>query len=958
MDRLKGFSEYTNEANIEVECGLMLHVDIIVGTESTSPKNHRKTAFFLFDRPYWENHPKHSENLKVKSQPPTDEAYKDAYYYEPKREEVSQLTERWTQNDSNNAKQKNSLPDTLAIKNFFEVYEFIKTALGTPQNSKHQNKKILITLQGHASRSGNVHYNYALSKRRCKSIKELIENIYFYSRDNITFDIIPYGENQANQNNEREADRKVEIKITILEDSSIPVSDEKSSLLDSNEKNLLPVSVPPDPPMINLSNKGECWYIQEILNRMREKIGLRGYKKLNTNGQIDLQTRKAIEEVVEKMISPTVFKTIQPQLKENKLNKNIWGELNKKTWPRDQDHPYSKEPIYCNETTLLKKLLHFFEHGYSLSAANYPYKIQGQGLSSLYKKEKKGDKPKINSIAFLEALFVGAFQEDNRNERLKWDLTKHNHLMKLQDAYNCSPVTTLLKSNLGEEVPLDINKPPPPWTLLFEYYEDSNTGHTLLLLDSKKTKAGYKVLVLEASSKLRGPGFRGFWKLKTFMSLRKEKNKEWYDIEPKQKEELIWKDLLSRWDGMEGVTKKGSRGRKKDRKVKMVRLNVTRSTLENSSPNTNTIVQASSSPSASNTPKKPPMINLSNKDECWYIQEMLNRMRKKNRSLKRKKLNTDGKIGTNTKKAIEEAVSLLADSKKTQKVKFQLKENKLNRSIWDELNKEIWTKDKDHPYSKQPIYCNEKTLLNKLPHFKEYGFGMNSVNYPYEIKGQGLSGLNKKESKLINCITFIEAVFIGALQEDNEGNEYLKWDLIKHHHLMKLKDTYNCSPITVLLESNLGKEIKFNYNKPPPPWTFVFEYEENTDKGHTYIIVDSKETDTGYKLLILEASGAYTNPLEVKIPAGPQFENLGHLDAFIPIKLEWIQDEWHKLEGSPLWREQRLRWGGMPGVQPSEGYFKNRKIRMVQLNVTRDSGSSIMKLLEELEEMNKHLSIS
>lgn len=160
------------------------------------------------------------------------------------------------------------------------------------------------------------------------------------------------------------------------------------------------------------------------------------------------------------------------------------------------------------ESKLIELLPHFYDFGYDLDRARYPYKIKGFKAPLAPPGSKNN-----NCCTFVEALIVKAWE--NSFDDFKWDLERHKQMMVYSAEDYFSPVTALLEADMGERV-VDSDQIPHPWTVIQGWRKQWTSGHTFIILGHHEETD--RVLTMESNSyhKLNGVGYRMIGNIKDY----------------------------------------------------------------------------------------------------------------------------------------------------------------------------------------------------------------------------------------------------------------------------------------------------------------------------------------------------------------------------------------------------------------------------------------------------------
>lgn len=160
----------------------------------------------------------------------------------------------------------------------------------------------------------------------------------------------------------------------------------------------------------------------------------------------------------------------------------------------------------------------------------------------------------------------------------------------------------------------------------------------------------------------------------------------------------------------------------------------------------------------------------------------------------------------------------------------------------------------------------ESAIIDRLNDFKNFTYNLDDASYPYTLPDVNIQ-IAPPNPKQNNCCTFVEGLLVKAWK-DAQGSEF-NWSSEKHKKMMIQSTTDYYSPVTAIIESNMGIEI--NENELPPPWTIVQGWKSQWSGGHTFIIVDVHKSTQ--RILTLESNSSYKMN-------GPGFRQLGDIDKF------------------------------------------------------------------------------
>ncbi len=163
---------------------------------------------------------------------------------------------------------------------------------------------------------------------------------------------------------------------------------------------------------------------------------------------------------------------------------------------------YVPDSLSIPEKALVDLLPNFYEFGYDLDNARYPFELDGVKLPM-------GPPYDNNCCTFVEALLVKAWQNEHN---IEWTPEKHGQMMILSSMDYFSPITACIQAGIAEDI--NIHSAPPPWTVVQGWRHQWRGGHTFIIVDHDPFTD--RVLVLESNSSygLDGVGFRNIGKLR------------------------------------------------------------------------------------------------------------------------------------------------------------------------------------------------------------------------------------------------------------------------------------------------------------------------------------------------------------------------------------------------------------------------------------------------------------
>lgn len=142
----------------------------------------------------------------------------------------------------------------------------------------------------------------------------------------------------------------------------------------------------------------------------------------------------------------------------------------------------------------------------------------------------------------------------------------------------------------------------------------------------------------------------------------------------------------------------------------------------------------------------------------------------------------------------------------------------------------------------------ESAVLERLRSFQRFRWVKNNAQYPYRLRG--VDGLPLSPPKTNNCVTFVEALVIGAWQDTHRT---FSWSKAQHDQMM-IKDAAAdpFSSITVMLDAGIA--VDDVDPEKPPPWTVMQGWKAGYAEGHILIIVARHESTD--RVLTLESTRA------------------------------------------------------------------------------------------------------
>jgi hypothetical protein len=162
---------------------------------------------------------------------------------------------------------------------------------------------------------------------------------------------------------------------------------------------------------------------------------------------------------------------------------------------------HAADPAAVKESVLTDVLESFDGFGYTREGARYPFPLKGFGVPQAPPNDN-------NCCTFVEALVFGAWQHAHPG---RFELSSQIHgQMMIGGSDFFSPVNALIEAGIA--TPVELDAPPPPWTVMQGWKSQWGGGHTMILVEvDPDTRA---VLTLESnhaprSLSLSGVGFRG-----------------------------------------------------------------------------------------------------------------------------------------------------------------------------------------------------------------------------------------------------------------------------------------------------------------------------------------------------------------------------------------------------------------------------------------------------------------
>ncbi len=200
-----------------------------------------------------------------------------------------------------------------------------------------------------------------------------------------------------------------------------------------------------------------------------------------------------------------------------------------------------------------------------------------------------------------------------------------------------------------------------------------------------------------------------------------------------------------------------------------------------------------------------------------------------------------------------------------------------------------------HSVIEDDDFLPESVLVDELQTFIDFTYDLDNARYPVPLKNVQIPLAPPYTN---NCCTFVEALIVQAWQKNRPG---FSWNAEHHRQMMIMSDEDFFSPITALVEADIGIFVPDPETKPSP-WTVIQGWRNKWRGGHTFIIVDyDPETDN---VLTLESNSAY------KLN-GVGFRCIGNLrDIGVRPPSNWANTPglwtWNKIMSTYRYREQAI----------------------------------------------------
>jgi hypothetical protein len=197
------------------------------------------------------------------------------------------------------------------------------------------------------------------------------------------------------------------------------------------------------------------------------------------------------------------------------------------------------------------------------------------------------------------------------------------------------------------------------------------------------------------------------------------------------------------------------------------------------------------------------------------------------------------------------------------------------------------------PFDDDPLAIREEALVNLLPQFEDFIYDLDEARYPFDLPGVRLPQAPPYSN---NCCTFVEALLVRAWADVHADFE---WNRARHGQMMILSNDDYFSPVTAVIESQMGIVVP-DPDTSPHPWTVIQGWRRQWRDGHTFIVVDHHEpTD---RILTLESNSSYRLN-------GVGFRMIGNIKDFgcRPPDTWWMREdlwEWKKVQSTYLYRQQ------------------------------------------------------
>lgn len=207
---------------------------------------------------------------------------------------------------------------------------------------------------------------------------------------------------------------------------------------------------------------------------------------------------------------------------------------------------FEQDSLAIDESSLVELLPQFYNFGYDLDVARYPYEIEGfrAPLAPPYTN---------NCCTFVEALVAKAWENAHQ---LTWGKSNHAQMMIFSKDDYFSPVTCLLDSEIA--IDLDTCEDgPAPWSVVQGWRNQWNSGHTFIILGHHLESDRVLTLESNASYGIGGVGYRMLGHLKDFH----EPPTNWWE-----------NDQLWTWERMKSVYRYRKVAQLKVKNVKWMKL--------------------------------------------------------------------------------------------------------------------------------------------------------------------------------------------------------------------------------------------------------------------------------------------------------------------------------------------------------------------------------------------------
>ncbi|MCK5371507.1 MAG: hypothetical protein KAQ62_23255 [Cyclobacteriaceae bacterium] len=167
---------------------------------------------------------------------------------------------------------------------------------------------------------------------------------------------------------------------------------------------------------------------------------------------------------------------------------------------------FTNDEFSIDEESITELLPSFYDFGYDLDQARYPFKLRGFNAPLAPPNQN-------NCCTFVEALLVKAWE--NSMDNFSWSMNNHRQMMIFSANDYFSPVTCLVNAHMAEAVE-DHDQSPHAWTTIQGWRKQWTSGHTFIILDHHPETD--RVLTLESNSthNLNGVGYRKIGNIKDF----------------------------------------------------------------------------------------------------------------------------------------------------------------------------------------------------------------------------------------------------------------------------------------------------------------------------------------------------------------------------------------------------------------------------------------------------------